>query len=235
MTHSDNLADLFAALSAAQAEIRHAAKDCVGQVGQQKTRYADLAGVWDAVREALTRQKLSVVQGVSADGPRVTVTTMLGHASGQWLAESLTMTAQSASPQAVGSAITYGRRYGLSALVGVSPDDDDGHAASQSAAPKAQANGRPPAAAVNPPNAPAPAEQPKATVSQKLHAFAAIKETKGLSRDGHCLAWLREYLGDFAAISADDAREACEQYERRQKAGEFDAPKHQPEPEEVEI
>jgi hypothetical protein len=95
-----------------------------------KSKYADLASVWAACREPLSRNGLAILQPVSAEGPAVTVTTILAHSSGEWISESLTMTAQQNTPQGVGSAITYGRRYGLSSMVGIAPDDDDGHAAS---------------------------------------------------------------------------------------------------------
>jgi hypothetical protein len=98
-----------------------------------KSKYADLASVWDACRVPLSKHGLAVLQPVRADGPSVTVTTILAHSSGEWISESLTMTAQQNTPQAVGSAITYGRRYGLSSMVGIAPDDDDGNAASHRA------------------------------------------------------------------------------------------------------
>jgi hypothetical protein len=67
---------------------------------------------------------------VSADGARVTVTTILAHSSGEFISEALTMTAAQNTPQGVGSTITYGRRYGLASMVGIAPEDDDGNAAS---------------------------------------------------------------------------------------------------------
>ena len=125
---SDSIAALAAALAKAQGEMEAAAK---GNINPHfKSRYADLASVWDACRAPLSKNGLSVLQPVSADGARVTVTTILAHSSGEWISESLTMTAQQNTPHGVGSAITYGRRYGLSSMVGIAPDDDDGNAAS---------------------------------------------------------------------------------------------------------
>lgn len=142
---SASIAALAAALSKAQGEMEGAAK---GNTNPHfKSKYADLASVWEACRGPLSKHGLSVLQPVSADGARVTVTTILAHSSGEWLEESLTMTAQQNTPQGVGSAITYGRRYGLASMVGIAPEDDDGNAASgrpaqepaQVAAPKAPA------------------------------------------------------------------------------------------------
>jgi hypothetical protein len=126
---SASIAALAAALAKAQGEMEAAAKANVNP--HFKSRYADLASVWEACRGPLSKHGLAVLQPVSADGPKVTVTTILAHSSGEWISEALTMTAQQNTPQGVGSAITYGRRYGLSSMVGIAPDDDDGNAASR--------------------------------------------------------------------------------------------------------
>lgn len=127
-TRSASIAALAGALSKAQGQMEGAAK---GNVNPHfKSKYADLASVWDACREPLTKNGLAVLQPVKADGAKVTVTTILMHSSGEWIEESLTMTAQQNTPQGVGSAITYGRRYGLASMVGIAPEDDDGNAAS---------------------------------------------------------------------------------------------------------
>ena len=70
----------------------------------------------------------------------MTVSTRLIHKSGEWVQTDLTLTAKDASPQAIGSAITYGRRYAVSALVGLAAEDDDGKAAQPSATPAALVN-----------------------------------------------------------------------------------------------
>jgi hypothetical protein len=134
---SDSIAALAGALAKAQGEMEGAAK---GNTNPHfKSKYADLASVWDACRTPLAKNGLAVLQPVSADGARVTVTTILAHSSGEWLEESLTMTAQQNTPQGVGSAITYGRRYGLASMVGIAPEDDDGNAASQVQTQRAKA------------------------------------------------------------------------------------------------
>jgi hypothetical protein len=96
-----------------------------------KNMYADLESVWDACRMPLSKHGLAVLQPVSAAGAKVTVTTVLAHKSGQWFASDLEMTSQQNTPQGIGSTITYGRRYGLSAMVGIAPEDDDGQQGSQ--------------------------------------------------------------------------------------------------------
>lgn len=135
---SPSIGALASALAKAQGEMEAAAKANINP--HFKSRYADLASVWEACRAPLSKHGLAVLQPVRADGPQVTVTTLLAHSSGEWISESLTMTATQNTPQGVGSAITYGRRYGLSAMVGIAPDDDDGNAASQHAQPPARAD-----------------------------------------------------------------------------------------------
>jgi len=90
------------------------------------SKYADLSSVWTVAREPLTKNGLSVVQTFDVDGgdSPIIVTTLL-HESGQWIKGRLRVPIVKTDPQAVGSSITYGRRYALSALLGICPEDDD--------------------------------------------------------------------------------------------------------------
>lgn len=135
--HSETIAELADALSKAQGEMDGAKKDAVNP--HFRSKYADLESVWDACREPLSKHGLSVLQPVSGSGKQVCVTTMLTHKSGQWIASDLYLTAVQDNPQAVGSAITYGRRYGLSSMVGIAPEDDDGNAGSGAGSKQAAA------------------------------------------------------------------------------------------------
>lgn len=125
---SDGIAELAKALSAAQREVETASKDSVNPHFNRS--YADLASVWQACREPLTKNGLSVMQRPVSEGNRVGVITTVLHSSGQWMESTLWTVPQQAGPQAMGSCITYLRRYSLSAVAGVAPDDDDGNAAS---------------------------------------------------------------------------------------------------------
>lgn len=127
MNTSEQINEIAAALSKAQGVMEGAAKDAANPFF--KSKYADLASVWEACRKALTSNGLCVVQTPTADGPKVSVETMLAHTSGQWIKDILTAEAKDASPQAVGSTITYLRRYALQSIAGVAPEDDDGEAA----------------------------------------------------------------------------------------------------------
>jgi hypothetical protein len=139
MTHSETLTDLAAALAKAQGEIKGALKTADNPF--HKSKYADLASVWDACREPLSKNGLSVVQTTSNEESKILITTMLLHVSGQWIRDTLAIKPKEDTPQGVGSTITYGRRYALSAIVGVAPEDDDGEAASgRGARPAKQAD-----------------------------------------------------------------------------------------------
>src|SRR3990167_8044567 len=131
MERSEQVNDLAAALSKAQSEIKGAIRDSENPFFN--SRYADLAAVWDACRAPLTANGLSVVQTLlpTTDTGAIPVETILLHSSGQWISGVLTVTPVKSDPQAMGSAITYARRYALSAIVGVAPEDDDGNAASK--------------------------------------------------------------------------------------------------------
>ena len=134
METSPSIAALAASLSKAQASIEGAVKGKVNPAF--KSKYADLSSVWEACREALTDNGLSVVQspGPVADG-RMELTTMLLHSSGEWMRGTLTIPLGKVDAQAYGSATTYARRYALAAFVGVSPEDDDGNAAAKAKPP----------------------------------------------------------------------------------------------------
>lgn len=127
MQQSDSIAALAAALAKAQGAIKGAAKDSVNPGFRSK--YADLASVWDACRKQLSDNGLAVIQTTDEAEDAVVVVTTLAHSSGEWISGRLKLRPVKADPQGMGSAITYARRYALSAIVGIAPDDDDGQAA----------------------------------------------------------------------------------------------------------
>lgn len=127
MERSEILTDLTTALAKAQGEIKSAAKDSTNP--HFRSKYADLAAVVDAYREPFARHGLALTQHPSVTEAGVAVTSMLTHASGQWISSTLTMPLAQATPQAVGSAITYARRYSAMAIAGIASEDDDAEAA----------------------------------------------------------------------------------------------------------
>lgn len=126
VTIGESKAALYEALSKAQGELQAACKDAVNP--HFKSRYATLAAVWDVCRPVLAKHGLAVIQlpqVVYGETCEVGVRTILAHASGACLEATLTLRSRDSSPQAVGSALTYARRYALAAMVGVVADDDD--------------------------------------------------------------------------------------------------------------
>ncbi len=141
MAKSEELIELAVALSLAQGKMETAKKESRNPF--YTSVYADLASVWEACRGPLSDNGLSVIQTVkNGEGNKITITTMLLHKSGQWVDSELSLEPRPRKDkdtgelikndiQSIGSAITYGRRYCLAAMVGVCPDDDDdGNAAS---------------------------------------------------------------------------------------------------------
>lgn len=121
--HTAALNELLAALAKAQGQISSAKKDKKNPFF--KSSYADLSSVWEACREPLASNGLSVIQTVEGSKTEMFLVTWLGHSSGQWIKSKLPMLLQKFDPQSQGSAITYARRYALSAMVGICADEDD--------------------------------------------------------------------------------------------------------------
>lgn len=152
MNKTDSIAKLAAALVKAQKDIEPIAKDSVNP--HFRNKYASLDGMIENVRPILASHGLAIVQGatqpiVDSEGALAgfAVETMLVHESGEWLANSAIMPLVKVDAQGVGGAMTYGRRYGLSAILSLSTDDDDdGHSAGQAqprtaSAPRSATNG----------------------------------------------------------------------------------------------
>lgn len=122
MNQSESLDALSKALAAAQGEMKNAVLNRVNP--HFKNRYADLAAIRDAVVPALSKHGVAVTQFTDfRDGNSVLVTRLM-HESGQWIEGAYPLTPQT-NPQAMGSQLTYARRYTLSAIAGISADEDD--------------------------------------------------------------------------------------------------------------
>lgn len=124
MLSSDAIDQLATALSAAQGELQDA--DRTSENPHLKSKYADLAEILQTARPVLSKFGLSVAQGVAFDEGKVHVTTRLMHKSGQYLESTVAIPVPKSDAQGVGAATTYGRKYGFTAMVGMSQDDDDG-------------------------------------------------------------------------------------------------------------
>lgn len=157
---SASIKELAPAISKAQMSIGTAHKDKENPFFHSS--YADLASVWDACRESLTSNGLSVLQPTFMEQGRTFLETILLHSSGEWMSGVLEVKPVKDDPQGMGSALTYARRYGLSALIGVCPSDDDGEEGmnrNKGGSGNAKTKPAPPRSKLNPPkNQPAPPE-----------------------------------------------------------------------------
>jgi hypothetical protein len=135
---SDEVAGIIEALCKAQAKFGTVGKDRTANItsarGSYTYSYATLSSVIAAIRPALNEQGIALVQSANIVNTEravvLQVDTRFLHTSGQWLGSVLRLPLGDATPQGMGSLLTYLRRYGLSALAGVaSEEDDDGQAA----------------------------------------------------------------------------------------------------------
>lgn len=131
MNQSTEINLVAKALLQVQREIEPIVKD--SENPHFRNRYVSLDSMTEYVRPILAKHGLTVIQGGGdLTNGGLQVTTTLLHESGQWISSSFEMPLEKATPQAAGSAITYGRRYGLGAFLALAnEDDDDGNRASQ--------------------------------------------------------------------------------------------------------
>jgi len=132
---SDSVAALASALAKAQAELVNPEKSLTATIrtarpgeGERSFRYAPLSSGLDIVRKTLGQHEIATVQTTAIDQAAgiVNLTTMLAHASGEWIASDwpVCAVAETANPQRMGAALTYARRYALFTLVGIAGEDD---------------------------------------------------------------------------------------------------------------
>src|SRR5437764_1109562 len=132
---SESVAALASALAKAQAELVNPEKSLTAIIktgrpgeGERSFRYAPLASGLDIVRKTLGQHEIATVQMTEIDRTTgmVNLTTMLAHASGEWIASDWPVcpVADMASPQRMGTALTYARRYALFTVVGIAGEDD---------------------------------------------------------------------------------------------------------------
>src|SRR5437773_4028361 len=132
---SESVAALASALAKAQAELVNPEKSLTATIrtgrpgeGDRSFRYAPLASGLDIVRKTLGQHEIATIQttAIDKDTGVVNLSTMLAHASGEWIASDwpVCAVAETANPQRMGAALTYARRYALFTLVGIAGQDD---------------------------------------------------------------------------------------------------------------
>jgi hypothetical protein len=125
MKFTDKIDELAAALAAFQAEVKNPANVATNPF--LKNKYAPLSEVLNALRPIAAKHGLSIVQEPVVSEGNVSITTYIFHSSGQFMVSSpiIIPMGGKGTAQEIGAAITYGRRYAISALLGVSSEDDD--------------------------------------------------------------------------------------------------------------
>lgn len=214
-THPEATPRLNAALAKAQGAMLNAKKDVNNPFFG--TKYADLAGIIDAIRAPFAANGLAIVQLVHNDDKGVTVVTRLLHESGEQLESSCWVPVVKKDPQGYGSAMTYSRRFGLQALAGVAAEvDDDGNSHVDPNAKTAKDYTKP--KAEKPPSSKPAATHPTAEqMSRLVSSFSGLGVTVAMleERVGHALGFvtleeyeaLREYgkkKKELASVSADE-------------------------------
>ncbi len=132
---SDSIASLAAALAKAQIELSNPEKSLIGSIEAREPnaperlfRYASLASGLEIVRKTLGQHEIATVQTTAIDQSAgiVNLTTVLAHASGEWIASDWPVCpiSETATPHRMGAALTYARRYALFTLVGIAGEDD---------------------------------------------------------------------------------------------------------------
>lgn len=136
---SSQIDKLAAALSKAQATMGHAQKNSDNPFF--KSKYADFSSIIDVAKKPLADNGLSFVQLPSYSDGLITLMTILMHSSGQWISGDAKLKSKDETAQAVGSGITYAKRYGIASALGIaSEEDDDGNHASASSPMKPTTN-----------------------------------------------------------------------------------------------
>jgi len=129
MKTSESLTKIAPALVQAQMNIKFAIENAKNP--HLKNTYADLSSVIDAVKSALNDAGIAFIQtptpSFSGDDGRLHLTTRLLHISGEWIEDTATCPLPKQDPQGFGSALSYLRRYSLSAICGLYSDDNDGN------------------------------------------------------------------------------------------------------------
>src|SRR5712671_3522616 len=197
---SESIGAIAAALAKAQGELTNPEKSLTANIpspfpreGDRTFRYASLASGLDIVRKSLGQHEIATVQttAIDQDFGQIRLTTLLAHASGEWISSDWPVCPISeATPHRMGAALTYARRYALFALVGIAGEDDldaPDHSGSSIQAP-----GDPPQkerqphrnGSVHKPPKPVLAEEPSAALRDQL-----VGEIRDLTTDDDLALW----------------------------------------------
>lgn len=225
VTFSPTIGKLFGALAKAQlsfgAVVKQTDNAAFMRAGKA-SKYADLAEYIDATQKPLAENGLVVTQwpDVSPEAKSMTLVTILGHESGEWMRGKLTLPAigrDGFTPQTCGSSITYARRYSYAAVTGCASEDDDGNSASgRGTAAAAQDVAKAKIEAHN-------AKKAKEAAKSPAGAPECLTYSEPEQHNGHraYLTNLKEYGESLNEVAAEGLRQIIKLYIKSDKDGLF--------------
>ncbi len=207
MKSSESLKELATAMNKAQSEMSGAKKKAKNPFF--KSNYANLEEVIHCIKEPFADNGLSFMQFPVAEDGFAGVETIIMHNSGEWISNELMLKVSKNDPQGMGSAITYARRYGLQAAVGVPSEDDDGNAATRPA--------RSPVAKTAP-SRPAPVKAKpadKPATQQQRENIITLKKLKNVSEEIFTKQLVHVGCDNFLEITDAQARKLIVGYSKK--------------------
>ena len=234
---SPSIGNLAAALAKAQPELVNPEKSLSATIrsegaggAEQTFRYAPLSSGLEIVRKTLGQHEIATMQTTSIDQAAgiVNLTTVLAHASGEWIASDWPVCAisETATPHRMGAALTYARRYALFTLVGIAGEDDldapdlttPTNRTSGAEKPRASGNGRLngghgiAARRAGDPKAAKPVLGPEASAELRDRLLAELND---LGSGDDAAIWAHRSLGEKNKLTAPDAQRVEEAFQAK--------------------
>jgi hypothetical protein len=226
---SETIGAIAAALAKAQAQLVNPEKCLVGTIrsdersgAERSFRYAPLSSGLDIVRKTLSQHEIATVQttGIDESAGIVRLSTVLAHASGEWIASDWPVCAisETAAPHRMGAALTYARRYALFTLVGIAGEDDldaPDLAGGATETPKKLVTSGNGSQEIRSARRPVGASNRSSSVSQRLELSAALsaslkdellRQIDGLGAADDAALWAQRNLAAKNKLTAADAR-----------------------------
>jgi hypothetical protein len=122
MKTSESIKEIASALAKAQGSMNHPKFNQVNPFF--KSKYADLTAVINCIRQPFADNGLSFTQHTECINGKNVVTTLVMHVSGEWMKSSMPLITTATDMQKLASSITYAKRYSLSAICGLSSEED---------------------------------------------------------------------------------------------------------------
>lgn len=220
---SPTIGKLAAALAQFQGRVENITKGSTAKIptrngGEYSYTYADLAAVLEAIRKPLSEAGLAVIQSpMSSEAGYALVSRVVHAESGEWAQSILPLPLPpNADAKALGSAVTYARRYALVSLLGLATEDDDGTAASEArqrheqrrsaTRPSANGNGRPAPSATGAPKAEAEAEAGGIGLDEAVALERFLSECGIVHALNFAKTTLKRNLEALSDLSPEDAK-----------------------------